>query len=560
MAGSANSAAPTDAEPDANACRAQLRRIVESSAFDATDRDRRFLTYVVEEALAGRAARIKAYTIAVEVFGRDVAFDPQTDPIVRVEAGHLRRALDRYYLGAGSADPVVISIPKGGYVPRFSERDKPAVTVEPARAGWRPRSPTRPFILFGALVLMLVFLAGGYLLRREPPRLTVPEVPRVTVMTLRLLNGDPSDAAFATGLASELVGELARFRDIVVATPLEGDGAAISRTPGYSLEGNVARDGEELKARLTLRRNADETVVWARSYATDLSAERPLAAESRIAAEAATAIGQPYGAIFQAAAAARSGKPIDPEDGYACVIAYFEFRATIDEAGYRSVRDCVERVVARFPDYATGWGLRSQVAIDGRRWGFDPGADINGALADARRALMLDATNVRATQAKMMGLYFGGDFAGALRVGAAGIALNPNDTDILGEYGYRLALSGDWTEGCGLLASAVERNPGPLPYYETGLALCDYIAGEYESAAARVRTAPFPEVPIYHLIAAALFAEAGQSDEARREGDWLRAHAPSLIENLPTKVRPLVGRAEDYDRFMRSLARAGVVG
>ena len=35
--------------------------------------------------------RIKAYSIATAVFGRDASFDPQTDPVVRMEARRLRR-------------------------------------------------------------------------------------------------------------------------------------------------------------------------------------------------------------------------------------------------------------------------------------------------------------------------------------------------------------------------------------------------------------------------------------------------------------------------------------
>ncbi|MGO4838446.1 hypothetical protein AB4144_39985, partial [Rhizobiaceae sp. 2RAB30] len=103
-------------------CRAQLSRILNSTEFDATERERRFLGYVADETLAGRGIRIKAYTIAIEVFGRDASFDPQNDPIVRVEAGHLRRAIERYYLTAGQTDPILITIPKGGYVANFAQR------------------------------------------------------------------------------------------------------------------------------------------------------------------------------------------------------------------------------------------------------------------------------------------------------------------------------------------------------------------------------------------------------------------------------------------------------
>jgi hypothetical protein len=74
---------------------------------------------VVEAALAGCADRLKAYTIAVEALGRGENFDPQTDPIVRVEAVRLRRALAAYYAGPGAHDPLIIELPRGRYVPTF---------------------------------------------------------------------------------------------------------------------------------------------------------------------------------------------------------------------------------------------------------------------------------------------------------------------------------------------------------------------------------------------------------------------------------------------------------
>lgn len=49
----------------------QLQRILDSKEFDASDRNRRFLRYVVEEMVAGRSQRVKAYSIATSVFGRN---------------------------------------------------------------------------------------------------------------------------------------------------------------------------------------------------------------------------------------------------------------------------------------------------------------------------------------------------------------------------------------------------------------------------------------------------------------------------------------------------------
>lgn len=67
---------------------------------------------------------LKAYTVATEVLGRNADFDPQTDPIVRVEATRLRRALDRYYLAEGRDDPVRITMPRGGYSIVIHGRDE----------------------------------------------------------------------------------------------------------------------------------------------------------------------------------------------------------------------------------------------------------------------------------------------------------------------------------------------------------------------------------------------------------------------------------------------------
>ena len=116
--------------------------ILQSPDFDATPRSRRFLSYIVDEALAGRADRIKAFTIATDVFGRSSDFDAHADPIVRLEAGRLRRALEQHYDGAGHDNPIVISVPKGAYVPVFEARARPR--IRPRRQRASPGIRSRP--------------------------------------------------------------------------------------------------------------------------------------------------------------------------------------------------------------------------------------------------------------------------------------------------------------------------------------------------------------------------------------------------------------------------------
>jgi len=111
-------------DPNVSDVRAALNRVTASPAFEKSNQLASFLRYVVEEALAGRGERLKAYTIATAALGRDNTFDPQIDPIVRVEAGRLRRALKAYYADEGRNDAVVISLPVGQYTPVFLNNAK----------------------------------------------------------------------------------------------------------------------------------------------------------------------------------------------------------------------------------------------------------------------------------------------------------------------------------------------------------------------------------------------------------------------------------------------------
>jgi len=108
--------------PTAEEIRAAVERIVVSLPFRRSPQLVAFLRFVVELALGGKAEYIKSYTIGVEALGRGDCFDPQTDPIVRVEAARIRRALASYFSGEGAGRPITIEIPLGSYVPVFRRR------------------------------------------------------------------------------------------------------------------------------------------------------------------------------------------------------------------------------------------------------------------------------------------------------------------------------------------------------------------------------------------------------------------------------------------------------
>ena len=95
----------------------------------------RFLRFAVSRALAKNPGSLKEYTVGVEVFDRPVSFEPALDPIVRVEARRLRSKLCKYFENEGRLDEIVIELPKGGYLPKFSLRERPGISGTPAGGG-----------------------------------------------------------------------------------------------------------------------------------------------------------------------------------------------------------------------------------------------------------------------------------------------------------------------------------------------------------------------------------------------------------------------------------------
>jgi hypothetical protein len=109
----------TLSEPEKDAIREQLGRLLMSSFFRHSKRLPMLLRFVIEHTLAGDVGSIKERTLGVEIFGRSVDYETATDPIVRVTAAELRKRVAQYYQEPGHRDELRISLPSGSYVPQF---------------------------------------------------------------------------------------------------------------------------------------------------------------------------------------------------------------------------------------------------------------------------------------------------------------------------------------------------------------------------------------------------------------------------------------------------------
>ncbi len=157
---------------ESSAIQAQVERVIASRVLRSSPNLVRLLRFLTDETLAGRADRLKEYTLGTEVFDRGEGFDPRVDTIVRVQARRLRGKLCEYYEAEGAADPVTISLAPGSYVPHFAPREGRT----PATASSSRRPLARRVATAGAFIaiagLLWVWPLSGLVSRSRVPSTT----------------------------------------------------------------------------------------------------------------------------------------------------------------------------------------------------------------------------------------------------------------------------------------------------------------------------------------------------------------------------------------------------
>jgi hypothetical protein len=101
---------------------ALIERILQSKSFRKAQRPSDFLLYICRKALSGQTSELSEQDIGENVFTRKEGFDPGLDNIVRVTARRVRQKLEEFYAVEGHAESMILSVPVGGYVPRFEQR------------------------------------------------------------------------------------------------------------------------------------------------------------------------------------------------------------------------------------------------------------------------------------------------------------------------------------------------------------------------------------------------------------------------------------------------------
>ena len=556
-----------------------LARLLANPAFGATPRQRGLLEFVVEETLAGRANRIKAFTIATSLFGRDADFDPQKSSIVRVEALRLRRILESFYAGPGSGEPLQFRLNPGSYVPQFAagapvpepesetpsveESTEPSSRVLPLPVVAKTHRPSfRPF-LAGAAILTIIgaTLAGAWMLAAPSPEAT--PLPRSTVAAAESLTPlilEPLESAADDRPASELARHLTH--DIVETLSLFENPRVIepgneSSQPGYRLGGRLSRVSEDIFAlalRLT-RRTQDRPVevIWSARFdslrTADLQGERP-----QVVVAVAKALAQTYGAIF---ADLRQQGPSDPAQvtGFGCVVMAYD---TLDEpsaADFRDSRDCLKRALAADDSFASALAALAYLDIAEWQYGMsdEPEAQIlTRAREMTRQAVRIAPAKGRVHAARFWARFVSERYDDALQSAQAAMELNPFASDTVARIGASKLLRGELAEGRKLLEHSAATNETRPSWQDFFLFLAAYLEGDAQEAARYANISGAERTPIGLLSQIVVAEHAGDSKKAEARRTRLKESFPGFAADPAGALDRWRMLPEIRDRLVRS--------
>jgi TolB-like protein/Tfp pilus assembly protein PilF len=565
--------------PSESDVQAALAKILGSSEFKRSRRIGDFLRFVVAEELAGRGNRLKAFTIAREVYGRDQDFDPRTDTIVRVDAGRLRGRLAAYYESAGRNDPVRIDIPKGGYTPVFGWKTSnvepqtlPAAV--PARRRWNA------VIRFSPLVFIVIAVVSGWIFLESDRRsdLVTSDVISgnleksssafLVVLPLVTLSDDPLESRLAEGLQEAVVTDMAKLSGLSVMAhaslmnldPRLPDLNRLKREYGatHALRGSLEHEHDQIRVNVQLVDIDDGTTVWAERLDTEvknlLDIQDVLSA--RIIEHLTIHTSPAERALLKQHHAS------SPEALALYRQALVLLMPPNDMERIITARHMFQRVIDLDPAFAGGYaglGFTHSVTVLFLKTE-DPGTELGQGIDLALKAIETDPEFGMGHATLAFAYVMSGRQDEALPRARRAIDVQPGDAFTQFVYGICLGHAGFPSEAIAPLSEALRLDPAePRTPYRNVLGLAHFATGEYARAVELFDNnlqLGGPSGPHMDLFRASAYAELGQEEMAK-------SIISGLVESHPEFpfekwLARWIKNSDDQKRLMGDLHRLGL--
>ena len=488
--------------------RTELRRVLGGRVFVDAQRLQDFLTYIVEESLAGRAGRIKGLTIAQDVFQREDPEDAQTSTIVRVEAGRLRRRLIEYYADEGNGNPVRIEVPKGAYVPNFEPGPASRRNAEPTSAPISaikkmPRWMTRRVSI--ARVLTAVMVVAGLLWLTwwtrndaglQMPADTAPPIsaamrPTIVVLPFNDQTGNGTGELLAAGLTEDIITDLSNLSGLNVIAQssvamfkgqnLSPQQLAEKLGVSYVLRGSVRGTAPNHRVTAQLYDARTDRQIWAERFDRDLTSA--LEFQNELAVR-----------VVQGMSVSLRGDDLERFSARHLVTHEAEalYRQAMDilnppndAARLQIARQAFQRSIEIDPAYAGGYAGLAYTHVFATFWGHSeaPEADLQTAVAMAEQALSADPSFGLAYTTLAFVELIRRDFSAAVELSRTALEVQPGDPYINIYHAYILAANGQAAQGISYAERALQLDPltERTPYLNI-LGFVSFHAGQYQQS------------------------------------------------------------------------------
>ncbi len=512
--------------------REQLRSVLDSSLFMQAERLGRFLKFVVDETLDGRAARLNQYVIAIDVFDRDESFDPAIDAVVRVEARRLRSKLLEYYDELGCDDPIRILLPKRGYAATFQFRSAAEAPASSAKTDSVGKG------LFGN---------GGS--------------PTIAVLPFVNMSPDPEQEYFADGISEDLITDLSKLPGIAVIsrhTTFTYKGAAVTVQQvceelgaNFLLEGSVRKVGDTVRITAQLVDGSTGQHLWAQRYDRELGNIFEL--QDEVNQKIVTALRLELTDSDRKKLGHRGTDVIDAHD---YVLRGMQEADTME--GSVRARYCFERALQLDPNYASACARLSLNYI--YRWisGWSRSREetIDKGFEFATKAVGLDDQLALAHAALCWAYLWQGEHDKAIAEGQLAIELDPSDVVALERLALCMIFAGDAQSTLPMIDKAKRLNPNHTYNFARGVAL--FMMRQYDEAI-EVLGSDFELNPNFvpsGLYLSSSHSRAGHEHEAAATIADIRRIIPDY--GLAKDFRSHFKNPEDRERFVSGLHQAGL--
>jgi serine/threonine-protein kinase len=462
---------PTEAS--AEPIRTELEKVLSSPGFERNDRLSKFLRFVVERQLEGKAEELKESLVGIEVFGRKPGYDSRQDSVVRTEAAKLRTRLSQYYAGEGSADPIVIELPKGGYAPTFRQPEAVAKKTDLwlGTGHWLT-------VAVGGLAVVLA-LGGWWWLRHKSAPVAI------AVLPLHNLSEGPGNDYFADGLTDEIIRNLSTIEGLAVRS--QTSSFAFKGQPRnvrdvgkqldveYILEGSVLRAGQQLRINARLVRVRNDLPVWSGKFDRELT--DVFAIQEEISRGIVNGLRLELGRGRR-----RYETSIEAYD------LYLRARALVIQYGLRGYNQSIaplQDAIAKDPSFAPAYaGLAVAYSFRSGQFAFDIADEVAKMRAAAEKAIQLDPLLAEAHYALGVARARDAQWVESEKSFRRAIELDPNRSTSYHDFAWFLLFPlGRIDEALQQLRLAEKTDPlSPAIHYELARVLLS--AGRYDEAAA----------------------------------------------------------------------------